>query len=70
MAIGEGAGTRGNFGIAVGETEAVSDVAEVLAGVGCVGAVPCDGLLGDNLKGEKEEEGEEGDLVEHGLFDD
>ena len=70
LAIGDGAGTRGNFGIAVGDAAAISDVAEVFTGVGCVGAIECDGLLGGDLKGEKEGEGEEGSLVEHGLLDD
>ena len=44
---------------------AIGDIAEILAGVGYVGAVECDGLdLGGDLKGKEEEKEEEGCLVE------
>ena len=67
LAVGVRVEARGDFCVAVGETAAISDVAEVLAGVGCVGAVDCDGCLGGGLKWEEEEGGEEekGNLGKH-----
>ena len=59
LAVDVGVETRGDFCVAVCEAAAISDVAEVLAGVGCIGAVECDGCLGGDLKWEEEEGGEE-----------
>ena len=58
-----------DFGIAVVKMAAIGDIAEVLAGVGGVGAAECDGLvLGGDLEQEQEEKVEEGFLVEHGVY--
>ena len=66
LAVVVGVEARGHFRVAVGEAAAVGDVAEVLAGVGRVGAVECDGGLGGGLEGEKEKGEEEDCLREHG----
>ncbi len=49
LAVDVGVEARGHFRVAVGEAAAIGDVAEVLAGVGRVGAVECDGGLGSDL---------------------
>ena len=64
-----GAGACEDLRVTVGKATTVGDVAKILAGVGCIGAVECDRLiLGGDLKGEEEEEEDEGGLVDHGRF--
>ena len=70
LAVGGGAGACGNLCVTVGKAAAaVGDVAKILAGIGCIGAVECDGLiLSNGLRGEEEDKEKEGCLVKHGGF--
>lgn len=69
LAVLGGAGACGDLRVTIGKAAAVGDVTKILAGIGCIGAVECDGLiLGNGLSGEEKEKKKEGCLVKHGGF--